>query len=94
MKKYRSKNKILGNINLFIRIILRMIFFSKVLNRGVWGVETPRKDNQLKVNYLASAALEASATFVNDSGAFIAISARIFLSSSIFASFKPCINVE
>jgi len=31
MKKYRSKNKILENINLLIRIILGMILLSEVL---------------------------------------------------------------
>ncbi len=31
MKKYRNKNKILGNINLFMRIILGMVLLSEVL---------------------------------------------------------------
>jgi len=31
MKKYRSKNKILENINLLIQIILGMILLSEVL---------------------------------------------------------------
>ncbi len=46
------------------------------------------------VFYFARAALEASTTLAKVWGAFIAISANTFLSSSIVASFNPCINRE
>jgi len=47
-----------------------------------------------KVVEQAKAALDCSTTLENAAGLFIAISAKIFLSSSIPAFLSPCINVE